>query len=171
MNTLVFVLLLLALPYLLFRRFFPREKKQQVGIPGKLIWIDHGEQTKPFFNRRYQLVGKPDFLYQTEQDLLAVEYKSRHGRIYNSDVIQVFCAALAARGSGKAITRCLVKTRTTQRYFDLPDSDKKLFELISLYVEQARQAKHGEKLPATPGKGKCRGCAYNYACQWAAGKS
>lgn len=141
-------------------------KKNKLGIEGKLVWTDEGRQTKPFFNNDYGVLGKPDLMYKIKGGILAVEYKSRKGEIYESDIVQTKCASLAARGSGYKVIRFLVITSTQKQYYDLPRSDKALYKEIEPYIVYTRQAKSGSKLPATPGLYKCKSCAFNYKCTY-----
>lgn len=143
-------------------------KTNALGIPGKLIWTDHGRRTKPFFYRRFGVFGKPDLMFKTGGDVLAVEYKSRHGHIYDSDIAQALCAALAARGEGYRVTRALIKTSTTERYIDLPKADQDLYRSIKKYIDMASDAKEGRTMMAKPNPRKCRACAYRSGCRHAA---
>lgn len=142
-------------------------KKNALGIPGKLIWTDHGRRTKPFYYRRFGVFGKPDLMFKTGNSVLAVEYKSRHGHIYESDVAQALCASLAARGQGYKVTRALIKTATTERYIDLPRADQDLYQSIKAYIDVAADAKDGGTMIAKPGARKCRACAFRNGCRYA----
>ena len=87
-----------ALLYNFIRRI--ARSRSDLGIEGKLIWMDKGRSTKPFFNQVFEVLGKPDLMYRVRGGVLAVEYKSRRGPVFKSDVVQAKCAALAARGNG-----------------------------------------------------------------------
>ena len=143
--------------------------KDSLSIEGKLIWIDRGRSTKPFFNKAFEVLGKPDLMYRVLGGVLAVEYKSRKGPVFKSDMVQAKCAALAARGSGYRVIRILLKTATIEQYIDLPKNDKALFNEIKAFVTLTRQAKSGGKMSAWPNVGKCRGCAYKHECNYAKG--
>lgn len=151
-----------ALLYNFIRRI--ARSRSDLGIEGKLIWMDKGRSTKPFFNQVFEVLGKPDLMYRVRGGVLAVEYKSRRGPVFKSDVVQAKCAALAARGNGYQVTRLLVKTATSEQYIELPRADKTLFNEIKEYVILTRQAKAGVKMKAWPNVGKCRGCAFKYDC-------
>ena len=138
--------------------------RNKLGIKGKLIWVDEGKKTKPFFNSRYQIFGKCDQLYKTLGGVLAVEYKSRRGKIYLSDIVQSKAAALAARGAGYKVTRVLVKTKNQEQYMKLPSSDDALFQEIAEFFHKAKAAKEGLQVKAFPEKQKCRRCAYFNSC-------
>ena len=84
-----------ALLYNFIRRI--ARSRSDLGIEGKLIWMDKGRSTKPFFNQVFEVLGKPDLMYRVRGGVLAVEYKSRRGPVFKSDVVQAKCAALAAR--------------------------------------------------------------------------
>ncbi|WP_444928349.1 PD-(D/E)XK nuclease family protein (plasmid) [Microbulbifer sp. TRSA002] len=110
-------------------------------------------------------MGKPDLMYRIRGGILAVEYKSRRGPVFTSDVVQAKCAALAARRNGYQVTQLLVKTSSTEKYIELPRTDRALFEEIKKYVILTRQAKAGVRMNPWPNAGKCRGCAYKFSCQ------
>jgi len=139
-----------------------------LGIKGKLVWTDHGRQTKPFFNRTFEVFGKPDLMYRTKDGILAVEFKSRKGRVFLSDIVQAKCASLAARGAGYKVTEILVKTAREERYITLLSSDTALFNEIQPRVAMARKAKRGDQVPSFPEKNKCFSCAHNSSCESAA---
>jgi len=136
-----------------------------LGIPNaELFYIDEGKQTKPFFNRQFEVLGKPDAMYKTPTGLVAVEYKSRRGSVQDSDVSQALCAALAARGDGHNVYQVIVKTQTDQIEIDLPRSDEELFNRIKLDVAAARSIKHGGTGTANPHPSKCGSCAHKKSC-------
>ena len=145
--------------------FFPK-KKNKTGIPGTLVWTDEGKHVKPFFNRTFQVLGKPDLIHKTGyKKFLATEYKHRTSNAYNSDIAQAKCAALAARGHGYPITRILIKTQTTSHFYDLPASDSDLYREIEHLVKLVRFAKEGRQLQAQPQRFKCNNCAYKTKCK------
>ena len=135
-----------------------------LGIAGRLIWVDDGRKTKPFFNSEYQVFGKPDLMYRVNGGVLAVEYKSRNGQIYESDIVQAKCAALSARGDQYRVTKILVKTAQSEKYIALPRSDRELYKEIQSAVSMARRAKQGQTVPCLPDFRKCRACAYRHNC-------
>ncbi len=157
---LIAVLTVLAIVWRQRRHSFVDE----LGIEGDLIWIDEGRHTKPFFNAPFKVFGKPDAMYRTRAGVLAVEYKSRSGPIFISDVTQAKCAALAARGAGYKITEVLVKTAAIQKRFTLPCSDHDLYREIEKAVVIARRAKNGDAVPSLPEHRKCQACAYKRDC-------
>jgi CRISPR/Cas system-associated exonuclease Cas4 (RecB family) len=166
----VIVFFLIALGAVAFLYKWARNTfgKSKLGIDGKLIWTDKGRHTKPFFNARYEVLGKPDLMYRISKGILAVEYKSRKGPIFKSDVAQAKCSALAARGEGYKVVRLLLKTATQEEYIDLPSSDAALYEDIKEDIVTVRHARNGKPMPAKPALHKCRNCAYKNDCKNAA---
>lgn len=147
----------------IYRNYF---RKNNLDIKGKLIWVDHSKKTKPFFNSTFKVFGKPDLMYVVRGGVLAVEYKSRYGRIYESDIVQAKCAALAARGDGYKVIKVLLKTSTQERYIPLPKKDKDLYDEIKFFILISRKAKKGDSLPGTPDAKKCASCAYKHDCPY-----
>jgi len=87
-------------------------------------------------------------MYRTKNGILAVEFKSRKGRVFSSDIVQAKCASLAARGAGYKVIEILVKTAREERYITLPRSDTDLFHEIQPKVAMARKAKRGDQVPS-----------------------
>lgn len=141
-------------------------KENPFNINGSLLWIDRGRSTKPFYNNAFAVFGKPDYLYKTNTGVTAVEFKSRYGAIFESDIVQSKAAALAARGSGYKVDTVVVKTSTQMKSISLPHSDKELFDQISQFVAIAQNAKAGISIPGSPSYGKCKGCAYRGRCKY-----
>ena len=138
--------------------------RYNIGIKGKCIWKDEGKNIKPFFSHRYHVYGKPDLLYETDEGIVLIEYKSRGGKIYPSDIAQAKCAALAARDDGYNIHSIAVKTVANKHIEVLPESNDCLYEDIEQYIHAARAAKSGSFLPTAKDPGKCHGCGYKNSC-------
>lgn len=157
---------LLLLAVLVIRYFFrgSKTKSNPVGIDGDLIWVDEGTQAKPFFNRTYEILGKPDAMYRTSSGVSAVEYKSRKSGVLASDIAQAKCAALAARADGYKVNEVVVVTRSEIRRVNLPRSDSDLFKEIRPLVKTIRDIRRGSKGEAKPQQGKCFNCAYRGSC-------
>lgn len=138
-----------------------------LGLRGEVIWQDHGRQTPVMKNQAYRVLGKGDFLVKLagEKGLTLVEYKSRPRPVFNSDWVQAITAALAARGEGYPVERVMVITGKTREEFELPKSDRDVFELVRHYVGIVRNAKQGNPVPSDPDYRKCSACAYRSRCQ------
>src|SRR4051794_13793424 len=96
----LYLLLLFVFSYWLYRFIYGGSSQNPFGISGKLIWTDKGKLTKSFYNNDFEVFGKPDFLYREREEIIAVEFKSRFGPVFESDIVQAKAAALAARGDG-----------------------------------------------------------------------
>ena len=142
------------------------QRRGRTFVPknAKLIWVDEGINTEPFFNRPYRIFGKPDALYYVQGNVIAVEFKSRKGKIYDADRIQALTAALASRGAGYKVRQVVVKSSTDIERIDLPEEDKALHELVKKDIEAARAIKSGHQANAKPESTKCQACAYNNHC-------
>lgn len=164
-DSLIYLLLAIAGLALAFEFFRASKPGGDLGIDGKIIWVDRGYKTKPFIHKAFRIVGKPDLMYRTPTGVLAVEYKSRNGPIYFSDVIQAKSAALAARGSGHRVNQILIKTELTEQYINLPRSDRDLLGDIQEYLIMVREAKNKKTMVARPQATKCRHCAFSGVCK------
>ncbi|MFT6904806.1 MAG: CRISPR/Cas system-associated exonuclease Cas4 (RecB family) [Oleiphilaceae bacterium] len=158
-------LIIMRLIYRFVRGFFPKTyPKNRLGIEGELIWVDESKDTKPFFNNKYKVFGKPDFIYKRRSGATAVEYKSRFGKVYESDIVQAKTAALAARGAGIKIDQIMIKTERDTQILNLPKRNKDLFIQIEGNIREARKAKLGIRMNARPNKIKCRACSHKNTC-------
>jgi len=157
---------LLLLVVLTIRYFFRKgtPRNNPVGIDGDLIWVDEGKKTKAFFNRTFEILGKPDAMYRTSSGVCAVEYKSRKSGVLDSDIAQAKCAALAARAEGYKVNEIVVITRSERKSVALPRSDSDLFKEIRPLVKTIRDIRRGSKGEAKPNGGKCFNCAYRSSC-------
>lgn len=167
-EALFLILVLSVLALAIAHKVYLSIRQSSLGIPGTLIWMDKGANTKPFFNRAYEVLGKPDLLYRTPSGILAVEYKSRKGPVFASDIAQVKCAALAARGEGYDVRKAIVKTESVSVEVELPLKDSDLFVEIRPYVLITRLAKRGKPQHATPSPTKCLHCAFRTRCEMSA---
>lgn len=135
---------------------------------GELVWVDEGRHVKPFFHNGFKVLGKPDAIYNNSGLVTALEYKSRRGPVFDSDWVQAFTAALAARGAGYKVRQVVVKTKADEKTFELPKEDRALYRIVQHYVETARHIKKGGTGEANPSKTKCRACAYRSGCEHSA---
>jgi CRISPR/Cas system-associated exonuclease Cas4 (RecB family) len=141
-------------------------RRGRIFVPenAKLIWVDKGKNTEPFFNKAYRVFGKPDALYDLQGNVIAVEFKSRKVKVYDADRIQALTAALATRGAGYDVRQVVVKSSTDIERINLPEKDKALYELVKKDIEAARAIKSGHQAIAKPESTKCPACAYNNHC-------
>lgn len=131
---------------------------------GELLWIDEGKETKPFFNKTFKIFGKPDAMYVKGGSVTAIEYKSRQGKVHESDIKQALAAALAARAEGYQVRTVRIKTKTDSKDIDLPVSELDHYKLIKTYHEAVLSVKKGHPSKAIPEANKCFHCAYKAVC-------
>ncbi len=161
----MFYLIIIILVIFFFVYF---NRLNSLKIKGELIWQDSGRETKYFINNEFDVYGKPDLMYRKENGkILLVEFKSRKGGIYLSDIIQTKAAALAARGAGYDIDEILVKTRGKERYYKLSNCNSDLYREIERFVKIAQSSSYyNSDLVGTPENRKCYSCAYKHSCKY-----
>lgn len=172
MNNYILVILFISLfgtfIYLAFQQvrgvFWPRTR---FGFKGKIVYIDTKENNKSLISNKYQLLAKPDFIFQEPNgNCVLVEYKSRSSGIYNSDVKQVYASAICARENGYKVVRAIVATKTKNYDVDLNSSNKQLYSLINSEVEFIRSVieKRVISAPVYSFQVKCRSCGFKSTC-------
>ncbi len=142
----IWVVFIAAVAILAFYLNSRREGKKTTGREeldelGKLVWIDEGVDTKPFFNQEYRVLGKPDAIYSKNGKVTVVEYKSRNGPVLESDVIQGLSACLAVKSAGYKVRDLMVITGKETKTVSVPESPKSLYQMVANYVEGARAIK------------------------------
>ncbi|MDX7766850.1 CRISPR-associated protein Cas4 [Aeromonas caviae] len=163
MAFLIAFVVFVALLYLARRR--SHRLGSPLGIEGKIVYADQGRKSKLFINKKYGITAKPDFIIATQNGQnVMVEYKSRAGRVYQSDIVQLLASVLAAR-SEMPIHRAVVVTKGTRREVVL-GSDEQIFKEISKFVLLARRAQEGEIIKIfSSHPGVCRSCSVAHSCQ------
>lgn len=163
MAFLIAFVVFIALLYLAQRR--SHRTSSPLGVEGKIIYADQGRKSKLFINRVYGITAKPDFIITTPNgENVMVEYKSRKGRVYQSDIVQLLASVLAAR-SEMQIHRAIVVTKVTRCEVEL-GSDEHIFKEISKFVLLARRAQEGEIIKIfSSHPGVCRTCSVASSCQ------
>lgn len=160
----VFVLAVFTFYFLIIH--FRRRGTKKPSHPelGELIWVDESKNTKPFFNKTFKIFGKPDAMYAKGGKVTAVEFKSRKGKIHDSDMWQAMAAALAARGEGYKIKKVRIKTITHSLDIEVPKSESEHYQFLKVCHEAALNAKKGYSSKALPEVNKCAHCAYYSVC-------
>lgn len=130
------------------------------------LYSDKGIGSKVFKDKVRRIRAMPDRIEGTQRSALLLEYKSRKGGVYNSDVVQAIASVLAARGSGINITGAQIHTRGgSVKTIELGD-DASLERKIKHPLMNARIVMSGGVPKATHQKVKCRGCGYNQVCEY-----
>lgn len=169
MNLLMIVLagiIIFVVTFFLLSKVFSGGKSQP--IPGKVVWYDSGRQAKVFKNPQFGVKGKLDVILQQQKELVGVEYKSRAGKVFESDIIQGYSACLAAYKTYK-FTKLIIKTDTDQ-VERVITSEQQLFDRIKKHFIIAKAIQSGDSGEPTKNKWKCKGCGRKSSCTHYHGK-
>lgn len=147
---------------LLFRRY----TDTPFGFKGRLVYKDDGKASATFINKHFGISAKPDFIFLTEAgNYRLIEYKSRKGRVYESDIAQTIASVIAAR-SKYPISEAEVHTDTQTFKVKLHTDNKRLFEVISKHHALTVKIKRGIKVnECNPSQYKCRSCSMKKHCE------
>lgn len=168
------IVLLFMILYLLFsfvRSLFVKTPLTSLRLKAlddseKILWLDK-RGTKALFNKQQKIYSKPDFITLIKGLHTVIEYKSRYGPVYESDIIQAKASAISARSNGYPISQIIVETSSGhQKKIRIPLDDDELLKEIQPYLDLARQAKLGYQLPATNNQKKCTHCSYRSSCRY-----
>jgi CRISPR-associated exonuclease Cas4 len=174
------VLVLLALAsYLAARRASSRS-----GLPGgRILYSDTGypvgrigpteknkdgeEQEKPLISRRYGLIGKPDYLVQTDDGIIPIEVKSTrcpaNGRAYDSHIMQLAAYCLLVEEALDANVPYGI-IRYSDCEIDLDYTSDLRDELIVL-LEEIREARLARDVHRSHDDARrCRSCSMRASC-------
>lgn len=161
--------LLIVLAVIAFFGWLYYQRKSGTGLPtGTIVYDDAGRHDldRPLVSHRYGLVGKPDYLIETEDGLVPVELKSAncpHPGPYESHIAQLTAhCVLVEDVLGKRGPYGMLQYADTQRR--IPYSEAERRQLLQLTDEirlcwEARDA-HRDHCQA----GRCRGCEYRAVC-------
>jgi hypothetical protein len=162
----VFLLAFFGIIYKLLNR--SSYKDTQFGFKGKLIYMDKGRKSPSFVDREFNIAAKPDFIYQlkNKNSYALVEYKSRNGKVYPSDIAQLKASVLAAR-SRYYITNAYACTESVIDEINVNKSNKYLFEDIRSAYELTVDIVEGKTVNVCyKSKYKCPTCSMNKHCKF-----
>lgn len=165
MNFLMVVGFVFLCLWVVSRRLVRKGSVNPLGVDGELIYADKGRASKLFVNPEYGISAKPDFIFRTKDGKnLMVEYKSRSGGVYKSDIVQLKASVLAARHS-MPIDRAMVVTKGTRQIVPI-GSSAEIFKEIATFVDMARRARRGEIIRVfSDNPNMCRRCSVAKNCQ------
>lgn len=176
----VFVLLLVALKAWLAARRGARG----VDLPeGRIIYSDTGapvgriapvsmnergeRQEKPLLSHRHALVGRPDYLMQTDEGIVPVEAKSANcpasGVPYESHLMQLACYCLLVEDTLEAsVPYGVIRYRDCQLRVDYTNELRAMLLELLAEMREARRAvdvhrSHDEAA-------RCAACGYREIC-------
>lgn len=162
----IWILIILTF-YLIYRFLSDTLKPTQFGFKGRLVYADKGRSSKLFANKRFGLSAKPDFIYNLMNGVFAlVEFKSRNGRVFQSDIEQTIAGVIACRPYYN-IRIAVVQTASERKEIDVDKSEDELYEMIKHNVELTRKIKSGKVVTVCyKNTYKCKSCAVAKDCNY-----
>ena len=162
------VLILASLAVLLMAfalRYFARARAEAMGLPGKLVYADQGDQ-ELFVSDRHGLVGRPDYILNAGGELVPVERKSRQlsaSGPYDGEILQLaaYCLLVEERFQ-KSVRRGQLQylNRSVEIAFD----DKLRDRLMGALDGLRRASALGDVPRSHNSAARCRGCGYRQKC-------
>lgn len=150
--------------------FRANRQRTDLGMPnGRIIYDDASEWEHPnqsFYDQRYGLIGRPDYLIKRKDAVIPVEVKS--GQIQNSphpgDILQLAAYCLLMESFyGKRPTSGVLRyaNKTFQIDFTLSLEDQ-----LKSVLEDMRRAEHSKTVDRSHEiLAKCTGCGYRSQCK------
>jgi CRISPR-associated exonuclease Cas4 len=161
-----------------------RRASRESGLPGgQILYSDtgypagrispieqnrHGDkQERPLISRAYGLIGKPDYLVETDEGIIPIEVKSTkcppNGRAYDSHVMQLaaYCL-LVEEAVGANVPYGIIKYSDCEIELDYtPELRDELMELL----EEIREARSAADVHRSHNDArKCAGCSMRQSC-------
>ncbi len=163
---LIIPLLFLYIAFRLLRFVFSSKKVNQFGFTGKLVYADQGQRSRLFINKFFLISAKPDFIYKIGfRKYEVVEYKSRMGKVYESDIVQTKASVIAARSKFN-VRKALICTKGETLEIDVDKSSAEIYKEIKKETELARKIKSKVYVAeCTKDKYKCNSCSMRKHCQ------
>lgn len=167
---LLFVILL-ALGAAIIARQRARQLRAQSGLPthARVVYSDTGawrKVEKPLFSRRYQLVGKPDYIVEDENGAkVPIEVKPNRVAIEPrlSDTLQLAAYGLLLEESfGTAPPYGLLKYR--DQVFRVDFTDQLREELLAVMEEMRSDLQATDVARSHEDPRRCRACGYRAGC-------
>lgn len=145
-----------------------RRTQKETGLPrGRLHYSDTGvwrRVEKPYFDPAWQLVGKPDYVIETQGVEIPVEVKSfAVERPYEGQILQLaaYCH-LVEVASGKRPPVGLIRYRN--RTFEIAYTSE-LENRLHALIEEIRSEDPWQEIPRSHTSGaRCAGCGFSSQC-------
>jgi CRISPR-associated exonuclease Cas4 len=139
-----------------------------VGRVAPLTWNEQGEpQEKPLLSHRHGLVGRPDYLVQTDEGIVPVEAKSARcppgGVPYDSHLMQLACYCLLVEDVlGARVPFGVIRYRDRQLRVDYTDE---LREALLELLDEMRGARRAAEVHRSHDEAaRCAPCSYRELC-------
>jgi CRISPR-associated exonuclease Cas4 len=182
--TYLFFALVMLLLVALVSHAAARRVARQSGLPrGQLLYSDTGyavgrigateknergeRQEKPLISRLYGLIGKPDYLVQTDEGIVPIEVKSTRcpmgGRAYDSHIMQLAAYCLLVEDViGANVPYGIIRYADCEVSLDYtPELRDELLLLLeemeaARFADDVHRSHHDER--------RCRGCSMRESC-------
>jgi CRISPR-associated exonuclease Cas4 len=161
-----------------------RRGARRAGLPGgRVVYSDTGapvgriapvtlnergeRQEKPLLSHRHGLVGRPDYLVETEDGVVPVEAKSTKcpadGVPYESHVMQLACyCLLVEETTGAGVPFGVIRYRDRQLRVDFTDELRE--DLLALLGEMREARRAGDVHRSHDETARCAACSYREIC-------
>jgi CRISPR-associated exonuclease Cas4 len=140
-------------------------RKSQLLKYGKTIYIDHSSQNvSPLFSQKYQLTGKPDFIFEKDGEVVPVEIKSRpmpYRGPFEGHVLQLMSYCLLCEECYNMRPKYGVLKYSTGNPIEIPYTDEMKQKLIKTF-EEMRTADESMAIYINPNK--CKVCSLRNRC-------
>lgn len=167
LNSVNFEYLLLVLAFLLFGTAL--WLKRSTGVPWKpLRYVDTGgwrPTEQPLISRRYNLVGKPDYIVQTRAGQIPIEVKPKRTATapYESDLVQLMAYCLLIEDTtGHAPRYGLL--RYAKQTFQVPYTSQRRDEILALIAAIEDDCYADEVSRSHHQVARCRNCGFFDQC-------
>jgi CRISPR-associated exonuclease Cas4 len=161
-----------------------RRGERRAGLPeGRVIYSDTGapvgriapvtlnergeRQEKPLLSHRHGLVGRPDYLVQTDEGVVPVEAKSTtcpaNGVPYESHLMQLACyCLLVEEATGAGVPFGVIRYRDRQLRVDYTDELRAALLALLAEMREARRASDVHR--SHDERARCAACSYREIC-------
>ena len=141
--------------------------KKRYKIPnGELEYSDLNKPNKSLFSKKYQLVGKPDYIIKQKNSFIPVEYKScRSTKPHNNHILQLAAYCHLVEENYK----CFVDKGILvyeNKSFEIEYNPNIRFILERTINEIRNQMKKNKIFPNHNDHYKCVNCSYNQQCKF-----
>lgn len=138
-------------------------------IGGQELLYQDDAEAPALLHHRYRIRARPDHIVRDGSDIVVVENKGRDRGPYESDWLQAFAGALAARGSGYAVNKVRWVNGVRMETRSIPAEDAELFRWIEPHYRKVQSIRQGQTVSFHPHRNKCRACIYRPHCTRAIG--
>jgi CRISPR-associated protein Cas4 len=133
---------------------------------GKIIYSDLNKPDKPFFSKRYKIIGKPDYIIKKEGHYIPVEVKTgNHLKAKKSHILQLMAYChLLEENYNCYIPYGILVYNNTSKVFEISYDPKMRFELASVIKKMKKNLKSNIIKRNHSEKQKCIKCSMKNHC-------